>query len=286
MARGGAAGLHALLADLKSADPQARWRAVVGLSKTPTLEAALALARALHDPEPFVRWAAAQALGQLAGRSVERAVPVRVGQAVLEAAAADEPGVRAAAADVVAAWGAGGPLEPLLSLAQDGQPAVRAAAVRALGLAGCRALQVAVPALLRALDDADAEVRRVAANALAWCRDGSATEALCARLGDPAGPVRAAALRALARVSAGEHEEVALPLLHDADPAVRAEAIRFLRQRGGRPAMDALAVLMDDEAAAGDATVGEMAAEARRHIARRLQRWRGWWLRWRERRRL
>lgn len=285
MAIGGADAAHSLLVELRSADPQVRWRAVTGLARTRTLEVALALAKALHDPEPFVRWAAAQALGKLAGSSAERAVPVAVSQAVLDATLADEPGVRAAAADVVAAWGGGGPLDPLLTLAQDAQPAVRAAAVRALGLAGGGALQVVTPALLRALEDGDPEVRRVAANAVAWCRDGSAAAALVARLGDPVGPVRAAAVRALARVSAGEYEEAALLLLQDADPAVRVEAIRFLRRWGSQPAVEALAALEEDSAPAGDATVGDLAAEARRHVARRQQRWRGWFLRWRERRR-
>lgn len=283
--RGKAAAVAALAAGLAADDPQLRCRAAGGLAKVHTLEAAQALAAALYDPEPFVRWGVAQALGEVARRASDRAVPVAVGQALLDAAQAPEAGTRAAVADAIASWGAQGPLEPLLALAQDAEAWVRAAAVRALGLSGSQAPQVVVPTIVRALEDPDPEVRRVAASAITWCRDGTAPGALQARLGDPAATVRAAALRALARVSAGEHEGAVLPLLADPDPAVRVEAIRFLRQWGTAQSLEPLTELRLDSTAVGDLTVGAVAAEARRHISRRLQRWWGWLARTWQRRR-
>jgi len=277
--RGKAAATAALLAGLAAEDPQVRCRATGGLAKLHTLESAQALAGALYDPEPFVRWGAAQALGEVARRAIDRAVPVAVGQALLAAARAPDPGARAAAADAIASWGAQGPLEPLLTLAQDPEPWVRAAAVRALGLAGSHAPQVVVPAIQRALEDADPEVRRVAATAIAWCRDGSAPGLLRARLADPAATVRAAAVRALARVSAGEHEPEVLPLLADPEAAVRAEAVRFLRLWGSQRALEPLAALRTDAAVVGDVAVGALADEAHRYLTRRLRRWRGLLLR-------
>jgi len=284
--RGKGGPAAALLAGLAADDPQVRCRAAGALAKIHTLEVAQALAGALYDPEPFVRWGAAQALGEVARRATDRAVPVAVGQALLAAAQAPDAGARAAAADAIASWGAQGPLEPLLVLAQDREAWVRAAAVRALGLAGGRAPQVAVPVIGRALEDPDPEVRRVAVTAIAWCRDGSAPGLLRPRLADPAATVRAAAVRALARVSVGEHEQDVLPLLSDPDATVRAEAIRFLRLWGTQRALEPLAALRADAAIVGNVAVGALADEAHQHLTRRLRRWRGvflrlwqrWWL--------
>jgi len=272
-----------LLDELQATDPQTRWQAASALAATHTLQAVQALATALYDPEPFVRWNAAQALGQIARLASDPAVPVAVNQKVLAAAEAADPGTRASAADAVAAWGQRGPLEPLLTLARDPEPTVRAAAVRALGLAGQQNPQIVIPSLLCALNDADPEVRRMAANASAWCRDGRAVEALWARLGDPVGTVRAAALRALTRVIFGSHEGLVLPLLQDPDPAVRVEAVRFLRQHGAEQALAALASLEDDPTQVGNVALGALAREARLRIARRLGLWQELRFRWQQR---
>ncbi len=237
-----------------------------------------ALGQGLHDREPFVRWAAAQSLGEVVRGARSAALRTAAGKVVLQAAGAQEPGVRAAGADAIASWGRGAPLEPALVLIRDDEPPVRAAAVRALGLAGSSAPQVVVPALLRALGDADPEVRRMAADALAWCRDESSALQLRARLGDRAAVVRAAAVRALARLG-GDYEAAIVPLLQDSDPAVRVEAVRFLRQRGSvrcRPALESMA---GDVTPAGETTIGEMADEASRYIARHRGPWPQRWLR-------
>ena len=262
----------ALCADVRGVEPWVFWRAAASLAGFQTPETVLALGEALEDAEPFVRWAAAQALGEIGRRATDRALPVMVGQVVLEAAEAADAGARAAAADAIASWGPGAPLEPALVLARDAQATVRAAAPRALGLAGSQSPRVVTPVLRTALEDPDLEVRRMAANALAWCRDEASSSALCARLRDPVGVVRAAALRALARLSSWDREAAVLPLLRDPDPFVRAEAIRFLRLRGGKDSIAALRELEDDGALVGNATVGALARDARRQIARR-QRW-------------
>jgi len=262
-----------LLAELQAPEPETRWRAAASLAAVRTPQAVQALARVLYDPEPFVRWAGAQALGEIARQATDRAVPVTAGQVLLEAAEAADEGARAAAADAIAAWGQRAPLEPALVLARDADASVRAAAVRALGLAGNQVPQVVTPSLQRALEDPDPEVRRMAANAIAWCRDEASSAALCARLRDPVGVVRAAALRALARLSSRDHEDVVLPLLRDPDPAVRVEAIRFLRLCGSRNCIAALAELEDDDSPVGEATVGALARDARQWVARRRGPW-------------
>ncbi len=259
----------------------ARWRAVASLAREHTPEAVQSLAKVLVDDDPFVRWSAAQALGQIARQATDHRVRLAAGQAVLVAAEAREPGARAAAADAIAAWGPGAPLEPALILARDATSPVRAAAMRALGLAGSQAVQVVLPALRRALADPDLEVRRMAANAIAWCRDDSSSPALQARLRDPVAAVRAAALRALSRLSSGDYELTAIRLLRDPDPAVRVEAIRFLRLHGTMACMAPLADLEGDLSTVGEVTVGALAEEARQHVMRRRGPWpRRLWL-WR-----
>ena len=266
---GGASGQGA---DLAAGEPQARWRAAANLAQVRTVAAVEALGRALSDSEPFVRWEAARALGEVARNAHEPAVAVAAGQAILDAAASLDAGAREAAADAVASWGAKGPLEPALLLVNDVDATVRAAAVRALGLAGGGVTAVVSAALKRALTDAEPEVRRMAANAIAWCRDETATPALQESLRDASPLVRAAALRALSRLSTGGAEDIALPLLRDPDPGVRAEAIRFLRQHGSEACMEALAAMAGDATTIGETSIGEMAAEARVAL-RRLVPW-------------
>lgn len=271
-------------AELEADDPKVRWQAAARLASVYTAEAAQALARALHDPEPFVRWSVAQALGRLAARATVPAVTVTVWQQLLEAAEAADPGVRAAVADTVAAWGQGAPLEPLIVMLQDPVSSVRAAAARALGLAGSRSPQVAVPALLRAIEDPDLEVRRMAINALAWCRDGAAVAAVSKLLADPVGIVRASAIRALSRLSDDGLEPTALELLEDPDLAVRVEAIRCLRLHGTQASLAALAEIEDDATVVGDSTMAQMARDARLRILRRMGLHHEILFRWRHRR--
>lgn len=258
--------LTTMLAQLQAAEPEVRWRAATNIAQMATQEAVLALARSLYDEEPFVRWAAAQSLGEIARRATDPGVPVAATHALLEAVAAGDAGARAAAADTVAAWGGQAPLEPALTLAADAEASVRVAAVRALGLAGSQSPQVVVPPLVQALEDPDPEVRRMAANAIAWCRDERGTAALRARLADTAGIVRAAALRALARLGAADLEAAVLPLLKDPDPAVRLEAVRCLRLHASPRSVPALAEMADDTSQIGDTTIGTLAREASTYI--------------------
>jgi HEAT repeat protein len=263
----------ALLGQLQAAEPETRWRAATNIAQVPTQEVVRALAVLLYDPEPFVRWAAAQALGDVARRATDPGVPVAMTHALLQAVAAENADARAAAADAIAAWGRQAPLEPALSLSGDREAAVRAAAVRALGLAGSQHPHVVVPPLLRALEDPEPEVRRMAANAIAWCRDEACVAALRSRLADVAAVVRAAALHALARLGDGELEGAVLPLLKDPDPAVRLEAVRCLRLHGTPSSIPALAGMAGDVSQLGDTTIGTLAQEAGAHVQWRHMSW-------------
>ncbi|HVR34535.1 MAG TPA: HEAT repeat domain-containing protein [Methylomirabilota bacterium] len=120
----------------------------------------------------------------------------------------------------------------------------------------------AAPALVKALDDSDTEVRRVAANALGNFKDRpGATEALRLALADPHDSVRGAALQSLSHVEHGS--VVALEagrLLADPKPGVRIDAAQLLKNLGpeAKPAIPALIEALQDE----NADVLRFAAQA------------------------
>lgn len=86
-------------------------------------------------------------------------------------------------------------LPGLMHAARDGDPKIRANAIRALGM--IKDVE-ALPVLLQALDDQDAPVRRAAAHALNELGDPQAADALVQTLHDPDPTVVAAAVEVLA----------------------------------------------------------------------------------------
>lgn len=153
------------------------------------------LAKALADSDPFVRWGAARALGNMAPAQTATAVPALAkvldddnGDVRVTASAALErygPAAKGAVAELAKAanqrdvesrlWA----IRALAAMGKDGQPAVaglatalaatepqvRLAAAKALGKMGPVAKEAA-PALRKALDDSNADVRRAASEAL------------------------------------------------------------------------------------------------------------------------
>jgi CubicO group peptidase (beta-lactamase class C family) len=128
------------------------------------------LVSALGHADPFVRGAAAVALGQIG----EAAVP-----ALTQALGSDDAEVRWSAAIALGRMGAvAGPALPaLIRLLADRHPQVRHVAATTLGgLDG--AARAAAPALVRCLSDRDPAVRRSAALALARVAPGDRAERL------------------------------------------------------------------------------------------------------------
>jgi HEAT repeat protein len=162
-------------------------------------EAALAiaaLARAARDANPFVRWAAARALGRLAPKEAATAV-----QALTPLLGDTNADVRITAVAALERFGpeARPALGELAKAARAGDVETRWRALQTLGALGPGAVAETRPALLAALNDAAPEVRRAAARTLP-------------RLG----PLDAASREALARAT------------EDADERVREEASRVL----------------------------------------------------------
>jgi HEAT repeat protein len=243
------------LAALSAATPQRRWEAAgaLGRSALSGRAAISALAGALADPEPFVRWQAARAL---AAQEAGAVFPV------MRSLLADaDPLRRAGAAEALGCLGGEAASVALRQALPDADPGVRRAVVEALGACGDPG---AAPALLPALQDADGDVRRAAATALGRIGNPGMARALANMLAAPDSPLllRRALAGALAHIPHPEVQPALLSALADADPQVRAYAAQALGQVGDEDACGPLAVLRSDSSPTLRGTVGEQAARA------------------------
>jgi HEAT repeat protein len=268
---------------------------LLGAGGPPRLGTSVAeLTRALDDPAPEVRAAAAAAL-EKAGDAARPAgaglvtllrdpddnVRLRAADALVAVGPSpgwlpelgrmleqDPPPVRAAAARVVAAMGPAGKdaVASLVAALQLPAVEVRMAACQALGRIGPEA-RAGVPALIGVMNDpGDARVR--AAEALGLIRDASAAPALCGALADAQADLRWQAARALGRIGEGARAcaDALLTALGDPSADVRMAAVRALPRIGVERARlePALEALRDDPS-------GEVRAETGR-VLRSLRR--------------
>ena len=211
---------------LSDQDLDVRWRAV-GVLGAFGAEATRPLLISTADPDPKVRTRAMDAL--------TRAAPI---DQLVDALHDDMAQVRSAAADALAA--AGSPAATALCVAlRDDDPDVRWRAAGALGAIGDPAT---APALVEALADGEAAVRRSAISALGRCgADGVAalTAVLAGADADPAD----AATHALAAIGAPAVPHLAGLIERPQPGTVRVRAAAALRGIG-LPAVPALATLL------------------------------------------
>jgi HEAT repeat protein len=174
------AAIPALTSALNDTSERVRALAITGLARLgdPSLVAVIA-ARLAQDKKPFVRKAAAYALGKF-GRAE--------GTAALIAALKDKDlEVRGAAAVALGEYRDASAIAPLSAALADKSEFVRAQAARALGTNG-RAAAQSVPLLINLLtSDKDQNVKRHAATALGQIGERAALPALerAARSHDP-----------------------------------------------------------------------------------------------------
>src|SRR5262249_21320262 len=122
------------------------------------------LVETLHDPDRFVRWAAARALGKIGTQAAEAAVP-RLTEQLLD----PDVDLRLAAATALEQFGpASRGAVPLLArlVRGTGEPDLRLEAIRVLEVVGCPDAVPAVPVLAAVLTDRDARIRQAAAKVL------------------------------------------------------------------------------------------------------------------------
>jgi HEAT repeat protein len=185
-----------LLKQARDPDPRVRLAGVEFLEMLGdgAAPAAPLLAQSLEDTSPFVRWAAARVLSQVAPQEAAVAVP-----ALAKRMSDPDLDVRLAAAYALLRYGraAEAAVPALAKAARVGDVEARVAAMQALAEAVGKDGKDAALALGAELGHPDARVRRAAAQALV-------------RLGDQAAPARPALRRALndsdddVRRSAGE----------------------------------------------------------------------------------
>lgn len=226
-----------------------------------------ALIAALNDSQPEVRYAAAGALGQFSLKAGD-IVP-----ALIAALRDSEPSVVAAAATGLSRMGAGA-VRPLVAALGDGSASVRAAAAAAGALGAIRVrARPALPALIDAAIDRDPAVREAAVRAVGLVasaeettrRHDSTTE--FARSGEF--PRAGWAARRMARVSSARREMAALalePLLESLED--REEGVRYAAAR----AFAGIGIAANAAATEVAALVGDPSARVRRAAARALGR--------------
>lgn len=189
------------------------------------------LVKALSDSDPWVRYEAADALGNIRPGAKE-AVP-----ALIKALGDSEQYVRFRAAFALGNIGpeAKEAVPTLIKALGDSYKSVREVAADALGKIGPEAKE-AVLALIKALGDSDARVRYWAADALEKIGPGAkeAVLALIKALGDSDARVRYGAVKALGKIGPAAESVVPalIAVLSDPEPDMRREAILLLRQIG------------------------------------------------------
>jgi hypothetical protein len=132
--------------------------------------AASAIIRAMHDPYPFVRWAAARTVGKIRPPDEENATPPLPDKAVPALAALlKDPDIdlRLAAARTLELYGtkAARAIDALIYSLKVGDPDIRRAAMQTLLAIGPTAHK-AIPALIALLSNDEAQLRQAAAETL------------------------------------------------------------------------------------------------------------------------
>jgi len=196
----------ALIAELKSADPDTREAAAWGLATLGGEAAVEPLIARLADPVPRVRGVAARSLGKIGGaKALEPLLPLlddpdpfvrelailglqevpAEGVAKALVAMLDDPemGVRSVAVSALGQMESEAAVQALARVAEsDPDPHTRGMAVSGLGKAAA-GKPIAVAALGRLLDDEDLAIRKKSAQALRWVADARAVPGLVDRLG-------------------------------------------------------------------------------------------------------
>jgi hypothetical protein len=157
--------------------------------------AASAVVNALNDPNRFVRWAAARALGKIGAVEAEKAIP-----SLVKMLADDDVALRATAATTLAVYGPAARIAApaLLGALTTEDSQLRIAVLRTLEQIGFDGAP-AVPAIRNALEARDASVRQSAARLLGKLGPSArdALGSLRSHLRDSSPEVRAAAQEAL-----------------------------------------------------------------------------------------
>ena len=195
-----------------------------------------ALIAALKDPDPKVREAAANSLGQLED---PRAIP-----GLIEASHDANSDVRAAALQSLSRFEDPRVVDPMILALKDPNRDVRQDAAQSLGhFKDPRTLRP----LTAALSDSSADVRQAAAQSLGELGDAQAAPALGGALKDPKADVRQAAAQALGELELKYAPQALIDALGDSDADVRQAVAQTLGEIQDPRAVPGLTVLLTDQ---------------------------------------
>ena len=232
-----------LIRPLRSEKPVDRWQAATRLldaARSQQPAALAALAEALEDDHPFVRWRAGLTLAQ-AGRPQATAL-------LIDALEKGSPQRQAASADALA-YACIVDAEPLLHALDSREALVRQSAAEALGRLRHKA---AWPRLTALLEDSSIWVRRAAIRALGHIGDSGAVDSLTKCLTDESPWMRRGATYALGAMRARQAGPSLVPALDDPDPVIRRNAAWALGRIEDPVALPKLRALQADTALDGD----------------------------------
>ena len=205
-------------ADNSSKEVRTRTIEVLGLLRT--RESAEALVWALEqEKDPELRWRAAFGLG-LCGES-DIAL-----KALTKALKDNSPAVKRAAVGAIGRIGGKGRVKLVAPSIRDPDPRVRAAAARALGMSHDKA---GVPHVLVAAKDENVVVRATAIAALGALATRDSLAAIVAAARDPERQVRYTAMKVLCNIHRPSACAALLRLVSDTDRRIRADASNALR---------------------------------------------------------
>ena len=203
------------------------------LNKTDAEAEISALLQSLSNKNAFIRWRAAQSLGNI---GTAAATP-----ALLQALLDKNHSVRAIAAQALGKIGTEAAISALLQALSDKDYWVRGSAAQALGKIGTEA---ATPALLQAWSDKDSFVRRSVAQALGKIGTEAAIPVLLQASFDQDNFVRRSAAQGLGRIGTEVAIDALLQSLSDEDNSVRAIAAQALGKTGNPQLLPRLSELL------------------------------------------
>ncbi len=217
---------------LQSDEAQKRLDAVTELGKYDVALTEQHLLRALNDPDPNVKQAAAKELGQ--GGSL-KAVPI-----LIDWLGSIDPKQKQVAVGALGDIGGDEATMAITRSLNDADDAVRQQAVKALGAIGRRGNSSVVIGLIARLDDPKADVRIAAISQLEELGDRRAVIPLVARFSDTSIEPRKAAVRAVGRLGDRSAVHALIRLMNDPAEDVRTAAVGSLGSLGAVEAIDAL----------------------------------------------
>jgi HEAT repeat protein len=249
---------HERVADaLDSGDLTERRRAASRLSTLPPALAKTLAVRAIRDGDPEVRIYGARAAAAL---GVDKA-----GDEVIGWLQNRDARLRLAACELIEASPTPQSIQALARVLGDAKASVRKAAATAMGGSG---LADAVGPLLGHLDDGSGAVRFEVVRALGRIGDKRAVVPLVSKLQDQRTEVRREAARALGRLGDERASATLMLALQDKEVAVRVQALDALGRLGVRDATTAIAALLENQSASGQAGRGPVRDAALRALGR------------------